>query len=644
MSGLCGTRALKSARQIQSVAPQFFASRKPDEGFSSVVPFDILNRFNRITETDLKGTPALLDVYRQLEKLKFPPPPKLPGTPAKPASATRPRGLIFADDPFKGTVYLAQITFQVGASSVVISDADMATIAQYCTVAFPAISQYCAQYGDNSLKLSPTILKLTVQTPQGKYNDDTLQGWIRGLFLTINTPISDSCIVVFNPTGVVNTDGTGNILGYHNEVIVEKSTGPFNQFFAGPFCFVNVKGTPLTVADRADVYVDTISHELAEMVCDPFASWTNPEVCDACAGNCNKNWRSFFANAPGGGFTYLRSNPGPLPLNINYDFLTAAVAQTPYPDQCPAPDAGCAYAPSAKQGVGELLFYEKPNGYAELYSVDAKGSIDIQTIQTDWRNTWSLIVPGRYTSKPAGSRADLLFYLPGHGEFYQTGLLGDMHQFSVHDNWRTTWSIIVPGSFSAAGAMDLLFYEPSDGFGEFDHTDGRGNLSLIINETGWATDWKIILPGRFSSKPTTGLLFYAPSRGVGQIYDIDSHGMSVLQTYTNWRNTWTIIVPGHFSNSGYTDLLFYSPSEGTGEFYSTDGHGGINLLKTYTNWRKTWTQIVPGHFSNGSYTDLLFYSPTEGTGEFYSTDGHGGINLISTHTNWRKTWTTVLSL
>lgn len=35
------------------------------------------------------------------------------------------------------------------------------------------------------------------------------------------------------------------------------------------------------------VYAHILSHEIAEMVVDPLANSSNPEVCNACAGNCN---------------------------------------------------------------------------------------------------------------------------------------------------------------------------------------------------------------------------------------------------------------------------------------------------------------------------------------------------------------------
>ena len=101
--------------------------------------------------------------------------------------------------------------------------------------------------------------------------------------------VKDNCIVVFSPAGMVNHDGdrSKGILGYHNEVLVPFGTFPSQYQFA-----------------------DTLSHEVAEMTVDPFVSHTNPEVCDGCAGNCNKDWKSFFAVNPLGGFTYLRSANG----------------------------------------------------------------------------------------------------------------------------------------------------------------------------------------------------------------------------------------------------------------------------------------------------------------------------------------------
>jgi hypothetical protein len=638
MNKLSGTRALKNAKHIRAVAPQVFPAAEPPDGFASVVPFDVLNRFHRMSEDELRTFPGLVEAQRELRKRK----------PASPR--VMPLGIIFADSPFQGTLHFAKLTFRVGAKTFSVSDADMATIQRYATLAVPAVAKYAAQYGENRLTVASKILTMTVDVPSGKYNDDTLQGWVRTLMGQAGTAPVNTCIIVCNPPGVVNTDGdrSKGILGYHDNVVTARPSPAGGVITTpSPYCFVNVEGSGLTVDDRADQYALALTHEIAEMTVDPYVSWTNPEVCDGCAGNCNNEWRSFFAGTTPGAYDYLRSFKGFPPPPFRFDFYTAAVAQPSRSDDCPAPEAACAYAPSAKAGVGELLFYERPDGYAELYSVDANANIALQTTHPDWRSSWSLIVPGKYSPKPAGSRRDLLFYDrgAGWGEFYQTGSVGDMHQFSIHNNWRTTWSIIVPGSFAAPGSMDVLFYEPSDGYGEFYRTDGRGNISLIASHANWRTTWSIILAGKFSNSQLSDLLFYDPVAGVGEFYSTDGRGnIKLIANHSNWRKTWSIILTGKFSDSGYDDLLFYDPTAGVGEFYRTDGRGNITLIANHSNWRTTWSAIVAGKFSNSAFTDLLFYDPTAGVGEFYRTDGRGNISSIQNHTNWRKTWSIIGSL
>lgn len=635
MEFISGTRALKNARKIQSLAPEIIPAIEPLDGFASVLPFDTLNRFARMSQAEFAEQPKLAQLANRLH-----------GEPVK-NQRLSPRGIIFADDPFKGTLYLAKITFTVGAKTVAIADTDMATMLEYLTAAVPAIAKYCSQYGENRLVVSSKILRLSVDLPSGKYNDDKLQDWVRTLVTHAGTPIKESCVIVCNPIGVVNTDGdlAKGVGGYHSNVVVSIPS-PVAAVVPSPFCFVNVRNrAALTVADRSSSYAETLSHEVAEMTVDPYASWTNPEVSDGCAGNCNNRWLSFF-NGDASGYNYLRSELN-IPSSLSYDFFTAAVAQPSNADDCPAPQSACAYAPSATAGIGELLFYEKADGYAELYSVDDRANIALQTTHPEWRNSWSLIVPGRYAKKPAGGRKDLLFYDRGAstGEFYATGKVGDMHRISSQTNWRNSWSMIVPGSFTAPEAMDLLFYEASHGAAEFYTSDGRGNMSLIRAYNTFRTSWSIILTGKFSDSSSSDLLFYDPVGSTGEFYSVDSGGnLTLIANHPNWRTSWSIIVAGKFSDSPYSDLLFYDPTSGVGEFYSTDGHGNLKLISSQSAWRTSWSSIVTGNFSNGPYSDLLFYDPAAGVGEFYRTDGRGNISSIQNHINWRTTWSIVASL
>jgi hypothetical protein len=638
MHGLCATRALKNARRIQAVAPHVFPATEPLNGFSSIVPFDVLRTFDRMTEDELRPFPGLLEAARILHERKQPVHAK-----------HRHHAFIFGDPPFHGTVYFAKITFQTGTTAVSVSDTDMATMLQYAAVALPAIAKYASQYGENRLALSSNALSLNVDVPFGTFNDDSVKDWVRALLAQVPTPAAQSCIVVFRPDGVVNTDADPSQRkeGYHQEVTTFTRRGSVVVETSSPYCFVNVFGRNFTVADRGDHYANTLSHEVAEMTADPFASWANPEICDACAGNCDNLWRSFFAVSSTEGYTYLRSAMDFPPRPFEFDFFTAAVVQPSRSGDCPAPQRACAYAPTARAGIGELLFYERPHGYGELYSVDANAGISLQTTHPNWRDSWAAIVPGRYAAKPPGGRRDVLFYdrSAGVGEFYETGNLGDMEQFSVHDNWRGSWSIIVPGSFAAPGSMDLLFYDPAEPVGEFYRTDGRGNLRLIKSHSDWRATWSIILAGTFSDSSIADLLFYDPAAGVGEFYRTDGAGnLSSIRNHQNWRTTWSMIIPGNFSDSPFTDLLFYDPSAGVGEFYRTDGRGNLSSIRNHQNWRTTWSIIVPGKFSDSPFTDLLFYDPSAGVGEFYRTDGRGNLSSIQNHQNWRTTWTIIDSL
>jgi Pregnancy-associated plasma protein-A len=279
---------------------------------------------------------------------------------------------------------------------------------------------------------------------------------------------------------------------------------------------------------------------------------------------------------------------------------------------------------------------------AQFYTTDGRGGIAALNGHTDWRRTWSSIVPGRFGGSAA---TDLLFYeaATGTGEFYTTDGSGHVSLQRAHQDWRRTWTSIVPGDFGGSGHTDLLFYEAATGTGEFYQTDGTGGISLLRNYTDWRRTWTTIVPGRFGGSAATDLLFYEAATGTGEFYTTDgSGGIKLLSTHTDWRRTWTAIIPGDFGGSGHTDLLFYEAATGTGEIYTTDGNGGITLLRSYPDWRHTWTTIVPGNFGGNAATDLLFYDAATGTGEFYTTDGTGGISLQRTHTDWRHTWTRIV--
>jgi hypothetical protein len=275
---------------------------------------------------------------------------------------------------------------------------------------------------------------------------------------------------------------------------------------------------------------------------------------------------------------------------------------------------------------------------AEIYATDGAGGINGLNEFSDWRSSWSIIVPGHFGGD---SWSDLLFYDPtaGQGEFYTTDGAGHIALLRAQPDWRTTWDLIVPGNFGGDGHTDLLFYDRETGFAQFYATDGGGGIHLLREQPEWRTGWDLIVPGDFGGDGWTDLLFYDRETGFAQFYATDGGGgIHELRTHTNWNDGWDMILPGHFGGNDWTDLLFYDRETGQGLFVATNGSGGFYELQGHTNWRTSWDMIVPGHFGGNDWTDLLFYDRSAGWGEFYATDGAGGISQLRAFDNWRASW------
>ena len=298
MPRICVTRAVKNAKFLQATAPQIIPADEPLEGFTSLVPLDQLQRLHLLREDEVQNA-----------KLK-----KFVRTTDIPRAGILPAAALFA-----GSLVFARITFNTPGGAVAVSAADVATAVQYATLAVVPISAYASQYGTNSLSVDQTVLTFSVNLAGTQYNDQTLQQWVNTLAAQPGLPVNP-CIVVLSPQGVTNTDGDINqgILGYHGKANV-------------PYCFCNVFGQNLTIADQANVYALQLSHEIAEMTVDPEANNSNPEVCDPCGPNCQTPWLDFFG---GQGNAYLQTTQT-LPPTFAYTFFINAIATPGTVSQCP---------------------------------------------------------------------------------------------------------------------------------------------------------------------------------------------------------------------------------------------------------------------------------------------------------------------
>ncbi len=309
MTQLCVTRAMKNARHLQSTAPHLLPKQEPAEGFSSRIPSRVLAGLH----TTLP--PAELNRVNGLAAaLQRHPAPK----PRPSASAPL----------FQGTLVFALVAFRTSKGFVSVKPADLGAAMDFTRLAVLPISAYASQYGPNRLVLAPQAVPFNADAGKGSYNDQMLQGWVNAIVAQHNLPL-DTCVVVLNPPGVVNTDAdpSQGVGGYHGMANV-------------PYCFVNVTGAGLTVKDEANLYALALSHEIAEMAVDPRADLSNPESCDGCGPNCQQVWIDYFNNAGG----YIQTSQD-FPPPFDYAFFINAIAKPSAATQCPAPGAACNYAP-----------------------------------------------------------------------------------------------------------------------------------------------------------------------------------------------------------------------------------------------------------------------------------------------------------
>jgi len=266
---------------------------------------------------------------------------------------------------FNGSIHFVRVSF----GGVQLSDSDISAVVQYAMMSAGVTRTYCMQYGATTLNVDNNVYPFS--WPSSTYNDSDLQNWTTSLAQKYNWPTQDA-VVFLNPPGATNTDAptSSGILGYHNATGIHR-----------PYIFINVEGNNLTVDDRQDVYATALSHEVAEMLVDPLADLSNPEVCDPCAGNCGVDNRNYF-NAQGG---YLGGGGAPGQGSpATWAYYTDGVV-TPFAiSACPAPAEACRYDPNMPPEIPpappgpEGCIQQIKNGVANLENGNiAAGALEI---------------------------------------------------------------------------------------------------------------------------------------------------------------------------------------------------------------------------------------------------------------------------
>jgi hypothetical protein len=273
---------------------------------------------------------------------------------------------------FNGTLVFAQITFRrANQPDFSVSLADMQMAVSYATVAVVPIQRCASQYGPNSVSVSPTVIPLTVTLTSNAFTEGDLEGWVEQVAQTArDNHVTNPCIMILHDRSRPTTPTyTGHRDAYHSTA----GNGT-------PYCYCLVFGQNLSVADNnhtinnrpnEKVYAHILSHEIAEMVVDPAADLSNPEVCDACAGNCtNDQFDLFDQNGVFMGGTADTASATGFGFFIN-SIVRADVPLTP--KQCLVDmglnQSACIYAPPLGwSGPGTLTTVNNPKSVAGHFS------------------------------------------------------------------------------------------------------------------------------------------------------------------------------------------------------------------------------------------------------------------------------------
>jgi hypothetical protein len=233
------------------------------------------------------------------------------------------------------------------------------------------------------------------------------------------------------------------------------------------------------------------------------------------------------------------------------------------------------------------------------------------------------------------------FFNNANGEIQRFLSIDQYKTVQRYENWRDTWSIIVPGNFGGSTGTDLLFYDSTTGEGVFYSINEQGDLKLLRVYQGWRKTWLHIVPGKFSGNSYTDLLFYDPDMGEAEFYAIEKPGnMRLIKRHSKWRKTWSQLVPADFLKSGCTDLLMYDSTSNTAELYAIDGQGNLRTIKSFAGWSKTWSHILP---INPDYGYILLIDQARGEAELRSTNpaaaDKGELYVLGKQSGLWRSWT-----
>ena len=115
---------------------------------------------------------------------------------------------------------------------------------------------------------------------------------------------------------------------------------------------------------------------------------------------------------------------------------------------------------------------------ALFVTLDNQANLNTLSDFTDWNRSWDIILSGNFDG--TGNYNDLFLYDREIGKalFVSTDGNGNISTIKEYTDWRKTWTEIVPGNFDGDNITDLLLYDKSNGTGFFYISNGVGQTFI----------------------------------------------------------------------------------------------------------------------------------------------------------------------
>jgi hypothetical protein len=643
MKTLCATRSMKVLKYLNRIAPESLSGSSLSA--LKTLPSDALSELHN--GSDLAKVTQDETLVNWLKKHPAP----------------RPKAEV-SGPLFHGTLVFVRIVFaRLGQPDSSVSLADVQVAADYATLAVGPIQRYASQYGPNSVSVYQTPLELTAKLDGNSFSVTDLEGWVEEMAqVARENQVPNPCVVVLHDRSVFNTPTyTGHRNSYHSV------TGDGTQY-----CYCLVFGQNLSIADNNHtignkatdkVYAHLLSHEIAEMVVDPSANDSNPEVCDACAGNCSVSLFDLFDQNGGflGGTPDTASATGfsffinPIVRPASYDSSTqcvikggdtqsACIYPPPFVNNAiysTAWDAATGWASgwfdvpgggAANPGSPVTAIARNPN-HLDLFVTGTDGQIysTYWDAATGWAGGW-FDIPGGGAANP-GSPVTVVARNPDHLDLFVTGTDGQIYSTSwdAASNWAGDWFGVPGGAATSLGSLVTVIARNPDHLDLFvTGTDGQIYSTYWDTAGGWAGGW-FGVPGSLAANPGSPVTVVARNPDHLDLFVTGTDGQIYSTSWdaaSSWGTGWFVVPGGVGTNLGsLVTVIARNPDHLDLFVTGTDGQIYSTYWDTAGGWAGGWFGVPGGLAANPGATvtaiarnpDHLDLFVTGADGQIYST-------------------------